>query len=339
VAGEDWSAAEALRPEQRLAVLVTRRFRLAPPVDLDTVAERVADVESDTIPGECDGLVVGLHRPRPLIIVDRWQSPARKRFTLAHELGHVLIPWHVGSNVLCEPEASVFDDGPTVGPEYFAAVNEVQANRFAGELLVPSAWLANWIGEHNNLIGPELVAQLRTAARVSTHVACLRLTGALPAGFVFALVDATGKVVLSGQTAGTSVRPPERGTRLERGLLDQWASQVDESDEGSSQLIWWSFRAEGAPIPEDADPRSPGELLDELLHRHCGPRGLAVRRSLAGIIGAANGEAGRRGATSEADLYAAFRGRFARSRNLPGSMLADPDFDLWLRTRAHELAR
>jgi hypothetical protein len=106
--------------EQRLAALLVERLGISPPVDVYAVAARMADVESDLIPGSCDGVVVGLSggRKRPLIVVARDAPPRRTRFTLAHEIGHVALPWHIGT-AACDTGLLVRDPA------------EIEANRFA----------------------------------------------------------------------------------------------------------------------------------------------------------------------------------------------------------------
>jgi hypothetical protein len=324
-----------LSREQRLAALLVERYRLAPPVALERVMRDFADVEDDDVPAGCDGLVLWLHGPRirPLVILDRAQSVARRRFTLAHELGHILLPWHLGSTLACNTRASLLD------AEDHVADAEREANRFAADLLVPPTWLDRKVAG----IRDDSVAALMRAladAQVSAHVACLRLLETLPPGHVFAILDRTGRVELSGQTPETRIAPPPRDTALERALLDRFAARVEEIPFGPWLVIWWTYRGSHAEPPDD-DPRRSREVLDALMARHAA--GLEderrLRLALSGVIGAANGDARRQGDTAVGSLHARFRGRFAKSRNVPPSMLADPEFELWLRKRAAELAR
>jgi hypothetical protein len=301
-------------------------------VDLQLVAQSCADVELDAIPGHCDGLVVGLHGPRdrPLILLDKDAPHRRQRFTFAHELGHVLLPWHLG-DYLCDTSRWFGDE------RYHAAAAEAQANRFAAHLLVPSIWLADVVrreGDKQVLPLMEVIA----SAQVSTPVACLRLITTLPAGFVFAITESSGTVALSGQSDGTKVVPPERGAALERKQLDRGAMHIEETRYGSRHVIWWSYRSD--ELPEDAeetDTRSASSILAELLSRHGGNETAKLRQNLSGIIGYANSVAKREGVHSSASLYAFFRSRFAAKRPLADDLVDDPDFNVWLRKRAEEL--
>lgn len=179
-------------------------------------------------------------------------------------------------------------------------------------------------------------------AHVSAHVACLRLVGALPAGHVFALVDATGRVLGSGQTKGTSVPPPKRGMQLDRRLLDRFATFAEDVSFGSGRVIWWSFRGQMAAddVDVESDPREAGAILQDLLGRHAKGQEdeRRIAHALSGVIGAANGKVRHeRGDSSPDGLYVLFRSRFAQQRRLPDGMLDDPAFELWLRKRAEQL--
>ena len=338
MASADGPAAQGLTPAERVADELVRRFSLSPPVDLRAVTEQYAELEEDFIPGSCDGLVVGLHgpRPRPLILLRKGAHEFRQRFTLAHELGHVLLPWHIGDNLACSTNRSLLQWDIDA---YYAASAEAEANRFAAELLVPSTWLRTQIAE----LGVEPVAPLIEAiscARVSAHVASLRLLEALPAGYVVVVSDGA-TVLLSGQTQGTGVYPPRVGERLESKRLDRFASHVETVRYGSRSIMWWSFHR---PIGVSAlgdDPRDDGQVLAALLERHAPDANDAqrIQRTLAGVIGAANSVARREGITGMAELHARFRSRFAKARDLPEEMLDDPEFEIWLQKRAEKLSK
>lgn len=245
-----------------------------------------------------------------------------------------LLPWHLGGNLVCDTDRTSLDYWDETSSE------EPEANRFAGELLVPSRWLHALIADR----GHDRVEPLLEAifdARVSAHVACLRLLRALPAGHIFAIVDYPDRVVLSGQTHGTGIQAPPRGERLDRNRLDRFATSAEDVLYGSRRVIWWGFHGRLGGDEVDADPRDARHVLAGLLDRHA-EDGLAaerMRKTLAGIIGSANSRAGFEGRTARDELYVRFRSRFAPQRDIPESMLDDPDFELWLRKRADELAR
>lgn len=189
-----------LSREQRLAATLIERLHLSPPVDVHDVAEQFADLEEAAIPGTCDGLAIGLAHPRPRIIVKPSGNTRRQRFTLAHELGHVLLPWHDGSNLACLTRPGEFS-------EYQASRAETEANRFAAELLVPESWIRALITGHGVAQLCPLMQAIEVA-EVSAHVASLKLAGALPPGFGFALLDGISIVELAGQSPGMNLALP-----------------------------------------------------------------------------------------------------------------------------------
>jgi len=62
------------------------------------------------------------------ILVKKSSSVKRIRFSIAHELGHLLIPWHKQNIYLCN-EKDIFRNG--------TIKEEIEANQFAADLLMP----------------------------------------------------------------------------------------------------------------------------------------------------------------------------------------------------------
>jgi hypothetical protein len=322
-----------LNREQKLAATLVRRFALVPPVDVHVLASVFADVEHDDIPGGCDGLALGLDgrvRSRPLILVSRSSNELRERFTVAHELGHVVLPWHGTLGLAC-------DIGAAFGSRYQRSSSEAEANRFAADLLVPPEWLRSILADMVDDDFEALMGELWTA-KVSAQVACLALSKELDAGCSFAVLDEEGLVMLAGASSGTSVHLPAKGESLETTRLGRFANATADFYFGSRRVIWW--RHDGAAVTDDDDDRPSTVILDELLERHVPDpeQAAAVRRSFAGIVGSANNSVrlGRR--FTHAELDARLRQAFTRRRDLPAELLDDPDFASWMRKRTQELA-
>jgi hypothetical protein len=122
--------------------LLVRADAMAAPVPLDRVAAvlGIEVREDENMPGSEDGRLVEMLPPDspdqlPVVYLNAHKASTRKRFTLAHEIGH----FHI-DNV----------------PEYAAAARgtgstsqrERLMNAFAGELLMPAALLEPFITEH-----------------------------------------------------------------------------------------------------------------------------------------------------------------------------------------------
>jgi hypothetical protein len=90
------------------------------------------------------------------------------------------------------------------------------------------------------------------------------------------------------------------------------------------------------------DPRSTREILDSLLAKYSYDEHHAseLRRSFGGIAGSAKSMSTQHGGQASTEqIYVRLRRAFAKPRTeVPGELLEDDDFDLWLRKRASEIS-
>ena len=124
-----------------------------PPINVHMVAERMGVREISVKSLLEDGRLE--HRPGATrIVLNEASSPQRRRFTLAHELGHLL---------LVHPESSVtaLRTYPNLNDE------ERFCDAFAGSLLLPRSWITATFGS-----APPSIATLRAIAdRANTSLA------------------------------------------------------------------------------------------------------------------------------------------------------------------------
>lgn len=123
-------------PVEKMAARVLYRQGLKPPYSLEDLVRKYGDVEYHLFPFEADGITAGIGgNSKPQILINTTITITRKKFTLAHELGHIIIPWHTGtivSKIKYDLDAHM---------EYRKM--ETEANKFAAELLIPSLWAKN----------------------------------------------------------------------------------------------------------------------------------------------------------------------------------------------------
>jgi Zn-dependent peptidase ImmA (M78 family) len=95
------------------------------------------DLEKVAFPADCDAVILGLadDDQRPRIVLNSTRPPTRRRFTLAHEIGHFRIPWHLGT-IVCHTDFGESDED-----DLLHRASEGEANTFAYELLLPQQWL------------------------------------------------------------------------------------------------------------------------------------------------------------------------------------------------------
>ncbi|MFA6116110.1 MAG: ImmA/IrrE family metallo-endopeptidase [Sphingomonas sp.] len=95
---------------------------------------------------------------RRIIVVNRTHSEVRRRFTIAHELGHLAL--HRGDKVHVDHEFRVNLRDPRSATA--ENVEEVEANAFAANLLMPAEWI--WAELDQHLIDPGDDSQISALA-------------------------------------------------------------------------------------------------------------------------------------------------------------------------------
>ena len=97
--------------------------------------ESISELTTDGFEGM---LITNAEKSRGAIMIKAGTSPRRRRFTIAHELGHFLLPWHRQQKFSCK-SSDIKDSGNNRGlaPEQVSI--ETEANAFASELLMPSS--------------------------------------------------------------------------------------------------------------------------------------------------------------------------------------------------------
>jgi Zn-dependent peptidase ImmA (M78 family) len=267
--------------EERLANRFSRRKGLEPPVDVLAVARSLADVREEEFPLEdIDGLSLNLKRPGtvPEIWINRARSYHRKRFTLAHEIGHVVIPWHTGSIV----DDLDIDQG--MGRDAYRRI-EGQANRFATELLMPRAWAEQICVRAEHLRdGMHAIQQI---ADVSFQAAALRTAQVGPPGYLIAAVR-DGIVAWAAKTRGTRARPPLEGVHASS--IDMPAFNLPETlGSPSAEYYFWRELPGVSPDKRPAEPWR--EILERMLTNIPVENRFRTRQRLNAIVGNAFGRA------------------------------------------------
>lgn len=160
---------------KKIANKVFEREGLKLPVDIIALLNKYANVECIDIPFS-DAICVDLDK-YPTIIYNEETQHTRLRFTLAHELGHIKIPWHTGI-ISCHTEEEL----PEVQREYEEM--EKEANTFASELLIPRLWLNGIINEARDYGLERIIDLVCEKAQVSKLAALYAISENLPDGYI-----------------------------------------------------------------------------------------------------------------------------------------------------------
>jgi len=146
----------------------------APPVPVRKIARgcgaRIVKISDDD---DMDGF---LYREKGDIVigVNKDQAPVRQRFTIAHELGHLLL--HENSAVHIDRGFQVrLRNGLSAQG---VNIDEMEANRFAAELLMPLDFLREDLeSKFFDFAGDEGFYELSRRYGVSTQAITIRLNG------------------------------------------------------------------------------------------------------------------------------------------------------------------
>ena len=111
--------------------------------------ESISELKTDGFEGM---LITNAEKSRGAIMIKAGTSPRRRRFTIAHELGHFLLPWHRQQKFSCK-SADIKDSGNSRNLAPDQVTIETEANAFASELLMPSSAFKSFI---DNLETPTL---------------------------------------------------------------------------------------------------------------------------------------------------------------------------------------
>lgn len=300
---------------RRLAGLLVKRESLTPPIPIRDILSRYADIEAAEWPHKkTDAVIVGLGHPRPRVFYLPIENDRRLRFTLAHELAHILIYWHLGS-ADCSP-----GDGSLDLDRYG---QEEQADIFASCLLLPDQWLLAKLREcHGEMTA---IVQSLGEAQVTTKAALLALRRVLLAGWVF--------VAYRGEYVVASV-----GTKLPQEQTEEsFAASCTAS--GRARLngfdVKWFRMAPVADLPPiDSDVRSTTTLLQDAVALHVAGdiERVSLMQRTNGRVGGVLREAAGRPAF---ETYSTLEYRMLHSED--SHLLDEPEFRMWLARKARDI--
>jgi hypothetical protein len=318
----------AFRVARRVARELAAELGLTPPFDLERVAGRHALVIDEDIPSHADVIVVHAAAPGepPRIVVDRTlqRAPERRRFAIAHALGHVLLGWH-SLGTPCDVATR-----PAELPVTVHDLVEGEANAFARELLMPEAWIRSF----DALDRPaELIAHVADRAGVLAMPAARAVALLLEPGHVWAVTDDWGRVLDAGRSPGTRVCAPHHGDELDGATLARHAIERHRGEHRGLAIWIWRFDAAALDdLPRDRTARGvASDIAADLGLGSAGADALIAR--VDGIAGWANEQLGT------ASLEGMQRVLGERARAVPdlANVAGHPEFEAMLAAKATEL--
>jgi Zn-dependent peptidase ImmA (M78 family) len=226
-----------------IAQAVLRQMELATnkPTPVEALAEAVGISSIETLSNESfeGALITDLDKMEGIILCRAGVPYQRRRFTIGHELGHYLNPWHVPSGVGFEcTTANMLASGSpalTGRPKW-----EAEANTFAAELLMPTETFGLSLRKVKNL-EIDTVVRLADVFDVSKLACARRITEFNTEDCAF-LLSKDGIVNQVYRSKGFPYVPLSKGSQLpQRCISRQFAGSSDEQSElEPSEPSYWS---------------------------------------------------------------------------------------------------
>lgn len=256
--------------EERMAIVrkiaqrLLSKYSLCPPVDVFALAE----LEKLCIKYEgnqvgIDGLAQ-LDAEPPIITLNSEQTyRPRIRFTLAHEIGHVKIPWHTGV-IGCST------DNPYVYVQAKKQIDsqELEANAFASELLIPREWLQQKVDIASDF--STLLDQIMRETGASAMACFYALEDALPPGHMIYVTTPSMDYWKSFRTTNTYTW--SAGYQDEFQFLDAVCLKNDRFEKGSYTINHYALQPcpnlETLPQIYQMCNQDLGELLNAVTNYH-----------------------------------------------------------------------
>lgn len=161
---------------KRAARELLARFGHHLPVDVYAIAEAYSiTLDPQVLEEAVSGLLV-VRDDKAVISVNQSHDPHRQRFSVAHSLGHYLLHRNTAS-IFIDLSASPGGEGPLARKLRRKKVQELGADAFAAELLMPEAALKEQLDNRPlNVHDAKTIRRLAVQFGVSQHALTSRLT-------------------------------------------------------------------------------------------------------------------------------------------------------------------
>jgi Zn-dependent peptidase ImmA (M78 family) len=162
------------KPERRAMEIIDELGITELPVPVERIARQLgAELTYEPFDGDVSGMLYREAESQPPVIgVNSRQAATRQRFTVAHEIGHLML--HKGQPVFVDSFLRVNWRAGKSGRD------EVEANAFAAELLMPRRFIEREIDaaveRYGTLRRDALTAELANKFKVSPEAMSYRLS-------------------------------------------------------------------------------------------------------------------------------------------------------------------
>jgi len=170
--------------EQKALAVLEQCSQTQPAVDVESISRQVGvALHRKQLDDQVSGMLVVKANAKH-IIVNVLHHPNRQRFTVAHELGHLLLHHKKGDKVFLDTSLSVYKRAGVPGAATYSEPDstttpeqEREANLFAASLLMPREVLIDYIDEQGIDLDDEFdISKLASVFEVSEQAMYIRLS-------------------------------------------------------------------------------------------------------------------------------------------------------------------
>ena len=156
--------------------LIDRMGIHSPPVDVHGIARSLGlRVVYEDLGSDISGVLVSRDGAASIAVKKSDKEP-RKRFTVAHEIGHYYLRHHIQRNELVHADEHRQVIYRSAKASEGLDQMEVQANQFAASLLMPTRLVREHVERRPKPMGDSDVEELAEAFNVSVQAMTIRLT-------------------------------------------------------------------------------------------------------------------------------------------------------------------
>jgi hypothetical protein len=191
------------------------------------------------------------------LLINSKLNEKRQKFTLAHELGHIIIPWHTGT-IISHTNAE-FDSHL----EWEYRTMEGEANRFSAELLMPSIWLNSYYAKKQKI--EHLILKTLELCKTSLDATLIKIFNELAKPVICFEMFGDNQILKKFSTKAAPRPGYANGDVLDENPFTIPA-RISNFEIDGRRFKAWEFDFDALPIIEETDPRQWREILDEILN-------------------------------------------------------------------------
>ena len=243
---------------QKLAKRIFKKYKLTLPINLDNLVSKFASIEYVSFPRQAskfDGLTLDLKvsDKNPRVYINQDKPERRQNFTLAHELGHIVIPWHLG-NIVDNVSHNQVDDNT----EY--ETYEREADEFASELLLPEEWILDQV-EHIHDIKSldQQISYIYEVSGVSHPAIGFKVTQYLKPNYTFIVTNSNDEIQWLKQS-------PNTYTRVDKNFHDKFKDTMFKIAVNGYIYYWFDSNIEITKDFDMQDVRRDQDILVETIN-------------------------------------------------------------------------